>query len=104
MAITTIGISGMMLFQATGRWWMAVIAGILQGIIYCIPLSFLIQYWAITFNSVELFLWCPFIIVCCSATTSLIWSIIYIHLHFLDKHAKQALHQDNLKIKKLARI
>jgi Na+-driven multidrug efflux pump len=90
MAITAVGIGGMMIFQATGRWWRAAIAGIMQGIIYCIPLSFLIQYLATQTHNVNLFLWCPFIVVCCSAITVLIWSCIYIHKHFLDKHAKTA--------------
>jgi Na+-driven multidrug efflux pump len=97
MAITAIGIGGMMIFQATGRWWRAAIAGIMQGIIYCIPLSFIIQYWAMQIHSVNLFLWCPFIIVCCSALTVLIWSIIYIHHHFLDKHVKFAPSLHNVK-------
>jgi Na+-driven multidrug efflux pump len=90
MAITAIGIGGMMLFQATGRWWRAALAGIMQGVIYCLPLSFLLQHIAIQTANVDLFLWCPFIIVCCSAITTFIWSLIYIRLHFLDKHAKFA--------------
>jgi Na+-driven multidrug efflux pump len=97
MAITAIGIGGMMIFQATGRWWRAAIAGIMQGIIYCIPLSFIIQYWAIKIHNVDLFLWCPFIVVCCSALTVFIWSLIYIRHHFLDKHAKLAPSFHNVK-------
>jgi Na+-driven multidrug efflux pump len=97
MCITAIGIGGMMIFQATGRWWRAVIAGAMQGIIYCIPLSFLFQYVAIQNKSIDLFLWCPFIVVSCSALTILIWSGIYIFHHFLDKHAKQAVSLKNVK-------
>jgi Na+-driven multidrug efflux pump len=97
MAITAIGIGGMMLFQATGRWWRAAIAGILQGIIYCVPLSFIIQYASIQTHNVDLFLWCPFIVVCCSAMTAFIWSVIYIRLHFLDRHIKYAPSLHNVK-------
>jgi Na+-driven multidrug efflux pump len=97
MCITTIGIGGMTLFQATGRWWRAAIAGIMQGIIYCLPLSFLLQYCAVQSHNVDLFLWCPFIIVSCSAITNLVWSTIYIHFHFLDKHAKIAATLKNVK-------
>jgi Na+-driven multidrug efflux pump len=81
MPMIAIGIGGMMMFQATGRWWQASICGLMQGVICCIPISFLVQFIAISTHSVTLFLWCPFMVLATSALAMLTWSLIYTRLH-----------------------
>lgn len=87
MPVMAIGIGGMTLFQATGRWWQASIAGVMQGVICCLPISFLMQWICIKYTNIDLFLWVPLVIAGVATIANLIWSIIYIKLHFQDTHA-----------------
>jgi Na+-driven multidrug efflux pump len=85
MPMFGIGIGGMMLFQATHRWWQASICGIMQGIICAIPISFLMQYLAISKNTITLFLWNPLIILSVAVLIVFIWSVRYMYKHFNNK-------------------
>jgi Na+-driven multidrug efflux pump len=82
MPMIAVGIGGMMMFQSTGRWWQATICGMMQGIICCIPITFLIQFVSMSVGSIALFLWCPFIALAVSALTVFTWSFIYTRKHF----------------------
>jgi Na+-driven multidrug efflux pump len=85
MPIISIAIGGMMLFQATGLWWRACVAGLMQGLICCLPLSFTLQAIAIANHNVAVFIWSPFIIATFASCINTVWSVLYMYKHFVNK-------------------
>lgn len=86
MPIFSIGIGGMMLFQATNRWWQASLCGIMQGLICAVPISFLMQWAAITHQNINLFLWNPFLILCITVIIVFVWSVSYMYKNFVKNN------------------
>jgi Na+-driven multidrug efflux pump len=82
MPIIAIAIGGMMLFQATSLWWRACIVGLMQGLICCVPISFIFQAIAISSNNVNVFIWTPFIVAVVASIANTLWSTIYMYKHF----------------------
>lgn len=93
MPIISIGIGGMMLFQATSLWWRACIAGLMQGLICCLPLSFILQAIAVSEHNVDIFIWTPFIVATSASITNTIWSVIYMYKHFVKRDNKPNIKQ-----------
>ena len=85
MPIIAVAIGGMMLFQATGLWWRACLAGIMQGLICAVPLSFILQAVAVGSHNVNVFIWTPFIVAGVSSGINTVWSIVYMQKHFKDR-------------------
>jgi Na+-driven multidrug efflux pump len=83
-----IAVGGMLLFQGTARWFYACIAAIMNGIIFTIPISFLMKYLSNHYGNEQLFLYTPLISSTFAAVTILVWGAIYLHLRFQDKHVK----------------
>lgn len=95
MPVIAVAIGGMMLFQATGLWWRACIAGLMQGLICCLPISFTLQAVAVQSHNINVFIWTPFMVAVVASIINTIWSVVYMYKHFRDKDAK------NIVVKKI---
>jgi Na+-driven multidrug efflux pump len=91
MPVVAIAIGGMMLFQSTNRWWMACIAGLMQGLICSIPISFTLQAIAIDTNNINAFLWPPFVSVVVASFVNLVWNNIFMHKKLKPEMSKKSL-------------
>lgn len=82
MPVFAFSIGGMMMFQSTGRWIQASACGLMQGVFCNFTISFLMQYLAIHFNNVHIFLWNAFVVLACASLIIFVWSLTYCLKHF----------------------
>ncbi len=77
-------IGGQIIFQATSRSLNACCCALMQGIVCNLPVSAIMIGASCASNSITVFLFNPLIVVCCSSTIILSWTLWYMKRHFSD--------------------
>lgn len=77
-------VGGQVIFQATSRSVNSCVCALMQGIFCNIPVSLVMAGISISISNEYLFLWTPLLVMFCSSTIILIWTIWYMKKYFSD--------------------
>ncbi len=83
MPVFAFSIGGMMMFQSTGRWIQASACGMMQGVFCNFTISFLMEYLAVHYANLDIFLWNPFVVLGVASIIIFVWSFTYCYKKFV---------------------